>query len=354
MRMTVLFLVKKIFPIEYIYRNREREREREREMDSSTMMDLTSKSQNAQLRHAKILQELEVKRRMNTVVVPTLLQDVIDKLREIGHPITLFGEKPEDRLRRLKFVVATREVEDEEAGVVRDMVSSKDSPSLERRLQEQQQQQQQQKKKRFYTPASSSLQNARKDIASYSFERSQKRLKGINEDRDDLKKYRVNQEYAVSLYNTLNNLLMTASQIGDHRPLTSCSFSKDDNSKYLATSSWSGLVKLWDRTVLDDANDEEEKRDSKDMCKLTYRGHDSRVQFVDFHPHSCCSDKGAPSAKSANLATASVDSTSRSLILFFSLCLSLSTLISHLNIIHLYTQVRQSCGLLKVLMLFSH
>ena len=165
-------------------------------------MDLTSKSMEAQLRHAKILQELEVKRRVNTVVVPTLEHDVIAKLREYGHPITLFGEKPEDRLKRLKYLVAAREVEEEESGAVRDMVGSSSSArELERRLEQQQQQeQQQQNKKRFYTPASSSLQDARRYIASKSFERSQKRLKRISEDRDDFKKYRSNQEYAVGLY----------------------------------------------------------------------------------------------------------------------------------------------------------
>ena len=100
-------------------------------------MDLTSKSLEAQLRHAKILQELEVKRRVNTVVVPTLEHDVIAKLREYGHPITLFGEKPEDRLKRLKYLVAAREVEEEESGAVRDMVGSSSSArELERRLEQ--------------------------------------------------------------------------------------------------------------------------------------------------------------------------------------------------------------------------
>ena len=101
---------------------------------------------------------------------------------------------------------------------------------------------------------------------------------------------------------------MTASQIGDVRPLTSCCFSKDEKSQYLATSSWSGVAKLWDRSMLDS---NEDTKTSREMCKLTYRGHKGRVQFVDFHPDSCTSDKSAPSSKNANLATASVDSTAK-------------------------------------------
>ena len=52
--------------------------------DVALTMDLSAKSQEAQLRHAQILQNLEVRRRIHSVVVPTLMKDVKAKLRELG------------------------------------------------------------------------------------------------------------------------------------------------------------------------------------------------------------------------------------------------------------------------------
>ena len=34
-------------------------------------------------------------------------------------------------------------------------------------------------------------------------------------------------------------------EVGDVRPLSHCAFSPDPKTSYLATASWSGLVKLW-------------------------------------------------------------------------------------------------------------
>ena len=60
----------------------------------------------AQERQAKLMQQLEAQRRARTIVVPTLDADVRTKLRSIGKPITLFGERPENRRDRLKRILA--------------------------------------------------------------------------------------------------------------------------------------------------------------------------------------------------------------------------------------------------------
>lgn len=265
---------------------------------TGTTMDLTDLSKDAQARHAQILQDLEVKRRMYTVTVPTLEEDVKMKLRELGHPVTLFGEKPEDRLKRLKFVVARLEVEGEESGAVKDLaMQANESAEASREKTSA-------PKKRFYTPASEDLQRARKDIALYSFAKSSKRLRIARERKRDLSSFRSHQEYAVSLYNTMSSLLMNGSQVGDSRPLSSCSMSKDDDSRYIVTSSWSGNARLWSR-----ANFYAPQAPKTDACERTLRGHTERVQHVEFHPSSCRAE--GPSPSSVNIATASADSTAR-------------------------------------------
>eukprot|EP00939_MAST-03C_sp_MAST-3C-sp1_P000921 g921.t1 len=265
------------------------------------MMDLSDQSKEAQMRHAKLLQELEVKRRMHKVRVPTLEKDVKTKLREIGHPITLFGEKPEDRLKRLKLIVAAMEVEAEENGAVSDIVSSvlrstrrSDGDSNRVALESGEEAPVQ---KKFYTPASADLKEARRNIANFSFGRSQERLKRARVEQTDLKQYRIRQKTTVDLYNTLSHMLMNGSQFGDSRPLTSCALSKDDESRYVATSSWSGSVRLWDRSDLE-AESTESSQEST-MLKQTFRGHEGRVQFVEFRPQLSQSAGGAALASAA-------------------------------------------------------
>ena len=60
-------------------------------------MELSSNAQAAQERHAFVLAQLEAKRRARSVVLPTADGDVKRMLRSRGHPVCLFGEKPEDR-----------------------------------------------------------------------------------------------------------------------------------------------------------------------------------------------------------------------------------------------------------------
>jgi len=60
----------------------------------------------AQERQARLMQQMEAQRRARTIAVPTLDADVRSKLRKIGRPITLFGERPENRRDRLRKILA--------------------------------------------------------------------------------------------------------------------------------------------------------------------------------------------------------------------------------------------------------
>ena len=78
-------------------------------------MDLSAESQASQLQHAETLRRFEAQQRSRAIVVPTTAEDVKRKLRELGHPVTLFGEGPADRRERLKQVIAALELDEEEA-----------------------------------------------------------------------------------------------------------------------------------------------------------------------------------------------------------------------------------------------
>ena len=78
------------------------------------VMDLNEESRESQLLHAETLKKFETKKRARTIIVPTNADDIKQKLRELGHPVTLFGEGPADRRERLREVIASLNLNDEE------------------------------------------------------------------------------------------------------------------------------------------------------------------------------------------------------------------------------------------------
>jgi hypothetical protein len=78
-------------------------------------MDLSRESRESQLKHAETLRRFESQQKARTMIVPTLVEDVKRKLRELGQPVTLFGEGPADRRERLKDVIARMELNEDEA-----------------------------------------------------------------------------------------------------------------------------------------------------------------------------------------------------------------------------------------------
>jgi hypothetical protein len=78
-------------------------------------LELSEESKIEQLKHAETLKLYEMKQRARTVVVPTAVDDVKTKLRELGYPATLFGEDHADRRDRLKEVIASLQLNQEES-----------------------------------------------------------------------------------------------------------------------------------------------------------------------------------------------------------------------------------------------
>jgi U4/U6 small nuclear ribonucleoprotein PRP4 len=59
----------------------------------------------------KLLKDLELNRRARRLAVPTNDQAVRQRLRQLGQPITLFGEREMERRDRLRHLMARLESE---------------------------------------------------------------------------------------------------------------------------------------------------------------------------------------------------------------------------------------------------
>lgn len=207
-------------------------------------------------RHQELLAEFERRKKARAITVPTDDASVKARLREIGEPITFFGEGPPERRDRLRKLLS-------ELG--EDIVISKKEEG-EKSIQEPEVEEEV-----WYHEGSPELKIARFWIAKYSLPRACERLKQmrIKQARPDPEKAAKMQE----LHRKLRGLNNFCSQIGDDRPLSYCQFSPDSN--MLATASWSGLCKLWSIP------------DCEPIAVL--RGHNERVGSIVFHPQAMLS-----------------------------------------------------------------
>lgn len=243
---------------------------------STVEYEVSEHSRMIRERQEKAMQEFMLKRRAAALAVPTNDMSVRARLRRLGEPITLFGEKEMERRARLRDLMARLDSEgqleklmkaheDEEA-----VSSSVMSDGADEEIQYP-----------FYTEGSRALLEARLDTARYSLERAAIRLKRVKRKRDDPDE-NVDAEIELAL-DQASSLVMDCSEIGDDRPLSGCSFS--NNGTILATSAFSGVAKLWSMPRLE---------------KLTnLKGHTERITDVVF------------STTDTYVATASADRTAK-------------------------------------------
>src|SRR5271170_7107967 len=119
---------------------------------------LDTSNLRAHPQQAKLLQELERKKRARQIPVPTDNSRVIAVLREYGEPITLFGEDPGARRDRLREILSQRMEKGERVRVTEEEEEDDEDEG------------------EYYTPGSEELLKARKAIAVYSLEKAKKRV----------------------------------------------------------------------------------------------------------------------------------------------------------------------------------
>ncbi|XP_028761417.1 U4/U6 small nuclear ribonucleoprotein PRP4-like protein [Neltuma alba] len=237
--------------------------------------EISEESRLVRERQEKAMQELMMKRRAAALAVPTNDMAVRARLRRLGEPITLFGEREMERRDRLRMIMAKL---DAEGQLEKLMKAHEDEEAVASAAQEEAEEDLQYP---FYTEGSKALLDARVDIAKFSLVRAAARLHRARRRRDDPDED-IDAEMDWALKQA-ENLVLDCSEIGDDRPLSGCSFSADG--KCLATCSLTGAAKLWSMP--------EVKKIS------TFKGHTERATDVAYSPvHN-------------HLATASADRTAR-------------------------------------------
>lgn len=247
-------------------------------------LDLNDDSKEEQLRHAEVLRKFEAHKRARSVNVPTAIPEIKYRLRELGHPITLFGEDHADRRERLREVIARLELDQEQLEKLQSIMNqgtsqpplppgappSSSGPSATTQDKSAPQ------KEVFYSPATEGMITARRDIATYSFARGQARLNNTKLIRESEDLEAEETKNVRDLYIHCKELTLNSSQVGDDRPITTVRYSPDG--KFASSGSLSGVVKVWDTETL--AN------------KAVFRGTLDRITAVSWHPNAQLANGG--------------------------------------------------------------
>ncbi|KAK4056041.1 hypothetical protein OIO90_003036 [Microbotryomycetes sp. JL221] len=254
------------------------------DFDELESRELDINDANAHPETQRILAELDRRTNARKLAVPTKDADVRTRLRELGEPITLFGERPEDRRDRLRQLWSQARERDKQARAARGSdVESSDSDDDDDENDDGQDEQE--REEEFYTEGTDALLQARQFIAEYSLPRARKRVARQRvESTVPLGRL---MDVRKGVFANLKSFTNLGSQIGDTRSLSSLRFSPD--SSLLLTSSWTGTAKVW----------------SVPACKeiKTVRAHKERIGGVAWHPQATLSQ----TKTALNFATGAAD-----------------------------------------------
>lgn len=193
-----------------------------------------------------------MKKIAKSIPLPTTDAEIKLKLREIGEPIIIFGEKPYERSDRLKQSIESL------------IIKHKGIPDfLFKAISHNYQQQDEE----FYTEGNTLLLEARKKIVMYSLPRSAYRIEKAKSQFLDYDKDKEKEDNN-KLFDSLKNFEFTLSQIGDERGCSHGMLCPDGN--LYGVAGWSGVCNIFSINNL------------KLMTRLV--GHSDRVNSIKFHP----------------------------------------------------------------------
>ncbi|KAI2461781.1 hypothetical protein LOY97_000907 [Ophidiomyces ophidiicola] len=228
-------------------------------------------------RASAILSQFSRKRRAAAIPVPTDDGRVRARLRELGHPITLFGEDSTDRRDRLRELLLELEEQQEATGAGGEHA---DIHMQEAEAQEEEQEHEQE----FYTEGSHDLLEARRNIARFSLPRAKARIEGQKEESTIPLRTHIKHRKAVK--EKLQNFDLFGSQLAGDRPVSVARFAP--NGEVLAAGNWAGGIKLLTVPNLEE--------------KVTLRGHTDRVGGISWFPGATLPSSSV-SEDSVNLAS---------------------------------------------------
>jgi U4/U6 small nuclear ribonucleoprotein PRP4 len=191
--------------------------------DDADRYQVSEESQRARERKEQLVQQLLMKRRATALAVPTNDSAVRQRLRHLGHPITLFGEREMERRDRLRAIMAKLDADGDLEKLVQAHEASADAHADEAHpeavhddvppMQ------------LFYTEGSPELLQCRKMLLRYSLPRANARIERAKRKRTD-----PDEDEDAETDQVLKSMAETTldcSEIGDGRPLSSCAFSPD-------------------------------------------------------------------------------------------------------------------------------
>ncbi|KAI9740333.1 MAG: hypothetical protein M1834_004912 [Cirrosporium novae-zelandiae] len=205
-----------------------------------------------------ILAQFDRKRREQTVIVPTDDKRVRIELRKLGEPISLFGERPEDRRQRLRELVTDIAEHRDEGTPDVEMEDADGGDGTGAQEQDEE----------FYTEGSQELLEARKKIAYYSLPRAKARL-ALQKEESTITLH-THIRHRKALKDRLSNIELFGSQIAGERAVSITRFSP--SGEMIAAGNWAGGVKLLTVPNLDE--------------KMTLRGHTGQVGGISWYPGS--------------------------------------------------------------------
>ncbi|ORY57529.1 WD40-repeat-containing domain protein [Pseudomassariella vexata] len=221
-----------------------------------------------------ILSQFERKRRAATIAVPTDDGRVRARLRELGEPITLFGEGPAERRDRLRELLA---LQSEQAaaggeGVDVEMEDAEGEDGAEDQEEE------------FYTQGTEELLQARQEIARFSLPRAKRRLADLKEESGI--QLRTHVKFRKHVKERLQGFELQGSQTAGDRHVSMTRIAP--NGAMVAAGNWGGSIKLIEIPTLEE--------------KGTLRGHNNKVSGLSWYPGATVPERGV-SADTVNLAS---------------------------------------------------
>lgn len=189
--------------------------------------------------------------------MPTADIKVRARLRELGEPITLFGEGPQERRDRLREILTNQaELEDGEDGEGDAHMhgSAHDGDG------------QAEQEEEFYTEGMAELLEARQAIARYSLPKAKARV--ASQKLESTIPLRTHIKHRKAIKERLQQFELFGTQIAGDRPISICRFSP--NGEIIAAGNWGGGVKLLDVPSLEE--------------KETLRGHTELVGGISWFP----------------------------------------------------------------------
>lgn len=172
-------------------------------------------------RQEKLLETLNRKRRTEQVVVPSNPELVNEMLREIGEPVTIFGDREYERRIRLKGFLA--KLSDKQVAEFTERMDL-GKPLIDTVPIQQ--------TGTFYTEGLVDIKTVRLWLAKYSVARAKGRLIRHKEKMD----FKTTPA-------RVNNIVSDKSELADDRPVACCAFTADGNQ--IVTAGWTGIMKIW-------------------------------------------------------------------------------------------------------------